>query len=642
MKNFYLIMVFVFAAFATNAQVLLSEDFESGVPGTWSQQTAATDGGWVGGSVAALSSTYWGPDDNGSNVVASNDDACNCDKSADYLVMPAVDLSSGAALLSFDYVFAGGSYDGATETFYVESSSDNGATWTVLQEIAGTGNLSWNSATIDLSGAGASDILAFRYNDGGGWTFGAMIDNVVIQVPLPDDAELTAITTSATQEIGAMVDIAGTITNVGSTAITALDITWNTLGGSGNTDQLTGLNIAPQTSYNFTHSTQLTVPAGSTTISVSIDAVNGGADSDASNNTMGLTISGVPFIPTKGIVFEEGTGTWCGWCPRGHVFMEYMEDTYDDFLGVAVHNSDPMANAAYDSGFGALIGGYPSGAADRNPNWSDIDPTEFEAAYMALQNEIAPAELTITDATLSESRELSVTVSAEFVVDLAGDYRLGLILTENDVVGSTAGYNQVNYYSFQTNDIALTGAGHDWQAEPDPVPAADMVYDHVGREMVGGFTGAAGSLPATIASGETHTYTFTYTVPADWNEANMHLIATLHDNQNSTVGQIMNGLGGDMPQITTSNDNLLPSNTVNVFPNPTSDLAYVQVDLEEAADVTIEIYNNLGQVVSSRNLGQLNGNMVVPVNASAFSAGMYNVHVTAGDKYITKKLVIKK
>ncbi len=41
----------------------------------------------------------------------------------------------------------------------------------------------------------------------------------------------------------------------------------------------------------------------------------------------------------RNLVFEEGTGTWCGWCVVGYAGMEYMKETYGDkgFIGIAVH-----------------------------------------------------------------------------------------------------------------------------------------------------------------------------------------------------------------------------------------------------------------------------------------------------------------
>ncbi len=643
MKYLYSLLTLFFAAFTMNAQVLISEDFTNGVPAGWTQQTLSTDGGWLGGTAGSLSSQYWTIGDNGSQILATNDDGCNCDKSADYIITPMVDLSMAAgAIMSFDAVYGGYTYAGATEVATVEASTDGGSTWTVVETLTGTETNDWTSYTVDLGAyAGQASVwFAVKYNDGGGWTFGMAMDNFSLYVPQPDNAELTSISTANYQETGANVDIAGTITNLGANAITSMDITWGD-GTNSYTDNLTGLNIAPLATYNFTHGTQFAVPAGATTITVDVTNVNGGMDPDMSDNSASVTISGVPFIPNKRVVMEEGTGTWCGWCPRGHVFMEYMQNTYPEtFIGIAVHNSDPMTVSAYDTPYGGLISGYPSGTADRNPEWPDTDPSDFEVAHNALVNEVAPAEISIVNATYDPGTlTLTADVQVEFVVDLTGDYRLNMILVEDDVTGTSGSWAQANYYSFQTNNIALTGAGHDWQAQTDPVPAAEMEYDHVARALLGGFTGEAGSLPATMTAGSTYTYTFTAVMNGAWDPTNMHMIGLLQDNENGSFGQILNGVQASMPE-SVANVELLPENSVKVFPNPTTDMAFVQIEVEDASDVSFQIFNNLGQAVYSRNVGSLNGASAFPVEVAGFAAGMYHVHVSVDGKIITKKLMI--
>ena len=51
------------------------------------------------------------------------------------------------------------------------------------------------------------------------------------------------------------------------------------------------------------------------------------------------------------VVGEEATGTWCGWCPRGAVALNWMDHDYEGYWqGIAVHNGDPMSDADYDNG----------------------------------------------------------------------------------------------------------------------------------------------------------------------------------------------------------------------------------------------------------------------------------------------------
>lgn len=51
--------------------------------------------------------------------------------------------------------------------------------------------------------------------------------------------------------------------------------------------------------------------------------------------------------PKKRVVFEDITGLWCQYCPRGIALMEYMERIHpDDFIGISIHD-DAMRTNAY-------------------------------------------------------------------------------------------------------------------------------------------------------------------------------------------------------------------------------------------------------------------------------------------------------
>jgi hypothetical protein len=75
-----------------------------------------------------------------------------------------------------------------------------------------------------------------------------------------------------------------------------------------------------------------------------------------SNNTLSANATTLTSIPEKFTVGEEKTGSWCGWCPRGAVALAQMETT-PNFIGIAVHNADPMTISSYDGGIGTYIAG---------------------------------------------------------------------------------------------------------------------------------------------------------------------------------------------------------------------------------------------------------------------------------------------
>ncbi|MFZ5551843.1 MAG: T9SS type A sorting domain-containing protein [Bacteroidota bacterium] len=80
-------------------------------------------------------------------------------------------------------------------------------------------------------------------------------------------------------------------------------------------------------------------------------------------------------------------------------------------------------------------------------------------------------------------------------------------------------------------------------------------------------------------------------------------------------------------------------NNVTVYPNPVADLATVNMNLVASENVTIDVYNAVGQKVFSVNKGQLSaGNHNVVIDFSSLESGFYFVNVTVGTTTITKKV----
>jgi hypothetical protein len=147
-----------------NAHSIIEVDFQAGIPSGWTQTTLATDGGWNAGNATSLSSSYFAITEHG-NFIGTNDDGCNCDKSADVLVSETIDLSSysgESVRLRFDLFFFEGTYQGATESFEVKASTNGGSTWTSIYTAAGAAD--WqNAILVDASAyAGNANVNCFR------------------------------------------------------------------------------------------------------------------------------------------------------------------------------------------------------------------------------------------------------------------------------------------------------------------------------------------------------------------------------------------------------------------------------------------------------------------------------------------------
>src|SRR6187399_1596665 len=140
MKKLLLSLIGILGFFSfIQGQLILHEDFEGGFPVDWTQITNATDGGWNVGSSEDLSSQYWTIPANGSaQIAATNDDACNCDKSQDYLITPVLDFTTlSEVVLGFDMFFIKAQFN-VTEQATVEVSTD-GIAWTVIADLPNHG-----------------------------------------------------------------------------------------------------------------------------------------------------------------------------------------------------------------------------------------------------------------------------------------------------------------------------------------------------------------------------------------------------------------------------------------------------------------------------------------------------------------------
>lgn len=85
---------------------------------------------------------------------------------------------------------------------------------------------------------------------------------------------------------------------------------------------------------------------GESDVTLNITHVDGHFNEVTIPYTM-ITRSTVLQAPKKRVVFEDVTGLWCQYCPRGIALMEYLERIHpDDFIGISIHD-DAMRTNAY-------------------------------------------------------------------------------------------------------------------------------------------------------------------------------------------------------------------------------------------------------------------------------------------------------
>ncbi len=192
-------------------------------------------------------------------------------------------------------------------------------------------------------------------------------------------------------------------------------------------------------------------------------------------------------------VMEEPTGQWCGWCTRGMAAMEKFANDYgDNFVAIAVHNSDMMTVADYDGEITELISGFPSAVINRR---YVTDPGAATSSIESIINNGGIGKVEITKGIYDENKgemefEFNTTIgytSNDMTMSVAA------VIIEDNVKGEVSGWWQNNYYATasQTNfSQGLDGTAADWwpymqkfcsggEWGAEQIPSGTVEFDHV-------------------------------------------------------------------------------------------------------------------------------------------------------------------
>ena len=427
------------------------------------------------------------------------------------------------------------------------------------------------------------------------------------------------------------------IRNFGIDPIYSCDVTFD-YNGIQITENLTnigsGFGLLSLNSMQVDFTNSITLITGTNPGTVTISNVNGALiDDDPSDDIMTTQITAITPAAGKLVIGEEATGTWCGWCPRGAVALNWMDHDYEGYWqGIAIHNGDPMADSIYDNGIGPLISGYPSGLVDRG---NDINPANFKQDF--LQRIVIPPTGIITNGAELNGNILKVSLTVDFQTTVNGNYKLACIIVEDSVTGIGPDYYQSNSYSGGASGPLVDVDGTDWANMPSNVPASSMIYRHVGRSISPSFTGEP--LSATSYNlGDSETICYEFILDPLWDQSQIHIVGMLLDNSNiidnasseSIDNSIIIGYSDCGGQTSISTE-LNGPDRINIYPNPATDNIYIS-NLTEAA--TLKMYDINGKLVLENKVSNKEY-----VNISHLSKGMYQIKFKGKDWSETRKLI---
>jgi len=647
--------VLTLSANSVNAQAFISEDFNSannpGLPAGWTSYPA---GQWVTGVPNTVLSNVVNITTLSANkpehmkVLGIDGSQAAADGARIASPTVSIPVTANNIILEYDVAFFNTGIVGPPpcgESLIFTISTDGGATWSDIDFVAGLtepANSTWDTRTISMSAyAGQSNLkVGFRYTNQGGSIIGAAFDNI----KLVNGADGTVIAAFAGdhpdpstgigyQLSGSNATLTGTVKNTGALMINSYHIKYKSGNGPVQSSPMISTPLAPLSTANFPAGLTVAIPAN---VPYSIQAwIEVTGDVDPSNDTAIALTVGVPSIPQKRPVFEEGTGTWCGWCPRGAVFMDHFAATHPNGAAaqIAVHNNDPMTIPAYDSYMFNYVGGYPNLVIDRAVV---KDPKTIDTAFTLAQSNFGFAEFTIGTPVIN-GNTVSIPVTIQPVVTISNP-KLALVVTESNVTGSGSNWSQNNYYSGGGN--GLMGG---WENEASNV---DDVYFHfVARSITPALDGANAGLPSTLTAGITYNATLTATLTSSWKSADLQYIALLINGNNTTVmNSAFTSRPALLPGLTTATAAVAGIEStleqVVLYPNPASGKSYLSVQLKDAGKAALTVSDITGKQVFSTIQQTHTGTNTLEIETSQLTAGYYLVNFATEKATVVVKLQV--
>ncbi len=277
------------------------------------------------------------------------------------------------------------------------------------------------------------------------------------------------------------------------------------------------------------------------TLNFKVDVEVKGVNSDAVfYNTVFLS-----FEPRQHVVIEEGTGNWCGWCPKGIYAIGVLRKNYGDtILPICVHYDDPMEVSGYIGDKGIYFPlGFPSGTINRKYDSQPLAEvhegrkTIFTTLYGGLETwvleELKSKPMAEIDLKVGlNGNKLNLISNTKFCIPQKGtDLRMAYILTEDHY--QKKGLNQKNYLAGNDTyeDIG------DYSKLPSVL--TDFEFEDVARGAAqSAFQGIKGAIPTDVEIDKVYEHKTTMTVPSSVSDINnCSVTAILIDNK---TGYIVN------------------------------------------------------------------------------------------------------
>ncbi|MBP5546958.1 MAG: Omp28-related outer membrane protein [Bacteroidales bacterium] len=552
-----------------------------------------------------------------------------------WLVTPSITMPATNPMLLVDLMspnYGPGSPYAESLKVMVSTTDNQKASFTLLDDL-GELAVDNNTYAVDLSNyAGQSVYLAFvSYTNDGMYIY---LDNVEVRsLPTNSISAVSASVPSWTAQNG-ISNVTLTVSNTGYAALAAFDVTYSVNGGDEQTINVTNIDVAPFTNYNYTFPVQVT-DLGVALINITVSNPNNDTDHDASDNSVSCQTNVYDPAATtqRTSLLEHFTTAQCQYCPGGHERLEQAMNGFENRICWVAHHvgfgTDAMTITESNqimSLYGASGTWAPAMTLDRNVEYA-IEPNDdgvvgsvgnvSDLVTLFTNATNSPAFATIELSGLSydpQTRQLSVTVSGSLLSDLSGlNPRLSLYLTQDGIYGVQQSTGGTTIQRYEHNHVIRACISNVW-----------------GDEAI-----------TSTSAGSTYSKTFTYTLPTKFSANHCRLVAFVNeygtDMKHRTILNATKSdylLSGSDP--TTGIGDVQAGMEVVTYPNPATEMVYVTA---ESAIRSYQMVDAMGrQVMSHENLNA----DILELNVSELAAGIYFITITTDHGTATQRVSVAK
>lgn len=482
------------------------------------------------------------------------------------------------------------------------------------------------------------------------------VDNIAVYAPLAFDLSATSVNSTYLMQVGTPYVFTGTEYNWGSTAITSMDMHFKAGATSGTAviPGIAGFNALTSYNWSFGSTTFTPTVAGPVSIKFWADNLNGAnVDQNHQNDTLVANFLVVDSIQNKAVMFEEFSCASCNPCMYAMPNIDSVAQNcvaycntiryHWYFPGEDMINNETSAicngrmNTYYDK-YG-VPDAQLDGVYSPYPGYGGLSTAWVQAA----KSIGSPMKIDITTATYDNQTQVwtckadiksyaafpAGLVAQCYVTEDSVDFK-GDQSTE-DPPSSFPGTNPWYYYDFILNF-------------PD---AVEFAMPSISGTSLAAFT-AGSTQTINVTATKTHPWAAERaTWPYDSSKT-QHITVFVQDNNGETNMGVPAQYVYQSQKVLVTNlglglQEIGEGVSFNMYPNPTNSNTNLSFQLAKDQNVTVEVYNMVGQQVYSDNEGLLSsGTHTITIDGQGLKSGVYFVRFTSDNATTTQKLIIQK